>query len=364
MNKKLIALAVAGACVAPAAMAQTANPVTLYGRVYVTLESVEARGGPSTATPVPRRTRVTDQSSLLGVRGTEDLGGGLKAFFQLETAFRADQNNTTFAARNSAVGLQGGWGSVLMGRWDMPWKSATIAVDPYGDLTLGGITGTLSDLGNFDRRDQNVIQYWSPTFGGFAFRGAITANENKSTSANPRDVGGNVTYTAGPVYAFVAYEEHKDQSGGSGAGVGSAATNILANAKEKGWAAGGSFSFGPVKLGGQYQKIEKEGATSALSRKDQKNWMINGVYTLGNHQFILQYMQSKDGGLNSASSQPDCHSWGPGYQYNFSKRTFVLAQYVDVKNNDSSSCNFGADKIAASAGQDPRGFSFGIRHVF
>src|SRR5215467_6610176 len=66
MNKKLIALAVAGACVAPAAMAQTANPVTLYGRVYATFESVEAKGG---ASPVTRRERVSDQSSLLGVRG-------------------------------------------------------------------------------------------------------------------------------------------------------------------------------------------------------------------------------------------------------------------------------------------------------
>src|SRR5258705_8323132 len=75
MNKKLIALAVAGACVAPAAMAQTANPVTLYGLVYVTFESVEANGG---AAPLVRRNRVSDQSSLLGVRGTEDLGGGLK----------------------------------------------------------------------------------------------------------------------------------------------------------------------------------------------------------------------------------------------------------------------------------------------
>ena len=178
MNKKLIALAVAGACVAPAAMAQTANPVTLYGRVYVTFESVEAKGGPSTAASVPRRQRVSDQSSLLGVRGTEDLGGGLKAFFQLETGFKPDENNTTFAARNSGVGLQGGFGSILLGRWDMPWKVATIAIDPYGDLTLGGITGVLSDGGNFDRRDQNVIQYWSPTFGGVAFRAAVTSNEN------------------------------------------------------------------------------------------------------------------------------------------------------------------------------------------
>src|SRR3954467_13153274 len=146
MNKKLIALAIAGACVAPAAMAQTANPVTLYGRVYVTLEQVQAKGSnPTNAAEVSSRTRVSDQSSLLGVRGTEDLGGGLKAFFQLETGFKPDENNTTFAARNSAVGLQGGFGSVLLGRWDTPWKTATIAVDPYGDLTLGGITGVLSD---------------------------------------------------------------------------------------------------------------------------------------------------------------------------------------------------------------------------
>jgi predicted porin len=303
MNKKLLALAVAGACVAPAAMAQTANPVTLYGRAYVMFESVEAKGGPSTAPGVPRRSRVTDESSLLGVRGTEDLGGGLKAFFQLETGFRLDSNNTTFAARNSAVGLQGGFGSFLLGRWDMPWKAATIAVDPYGDLTLGGITGTLSDGANFDRRDQNVVQYSSPTIAGFAARLAATANENKTTSANPRDYGANVTYTGGPFYAFIAYEKHKDQSGGAGAGVGSAATNIVAGADEKGWAAGGSVAFGPIKVGGQYQKIEKGGPTAATNRTDEKNWMGNIVYTLGNHQFIYQYMQSKGSGATTAQSR-------------------------------------------------------------
>jgi len=359
MNKKLIALAVAGACVAPAAMAQTANPVTLYGRVYVTFESVEAKGGPSTATPVPRRQRVSDQSSLLGVRGTEDLGGGLKAFFQLETGFKPDENNTTFAARNSAVGLQGGFGSVLLGRWDMPWKVATIAIDPYGDLTLGGITGTLSDGANFDRRNQNVVQYWTPTIAGFAARLAVTSNENKTTSANPRDYGANVTYTGGPLYAFVAYEKHKDQLGGNGAAVGSAATNIVAGSDEKGWAAGGSFAFGPIKIGAQYQKIDK------TNRKDQKAWMGNIVYTLGNHQFIYQYMQAKDGGLNSASVQQDCQSHDPGYQYNFTKRTFLLAQYTKVKNkNTASACNFGANRLAATAGQDVEGWSLGLRHVF
>src|SRR5258708_15560610 len=164
MNKKLIAVAVAGACAARAAMAQTANLVTLYGIVYATFESVEANGGPSTATPIVRRNRVSDQASRVGVRGTEDLGGGLKAFFQLEAALKLDQNDTTFAARNSAVGLQGGWGSVLLGRWDTPFKIATTAIDPLGDVTLGGFSAAMNGSGlrnefqSFDRRDQNVIQ--------------------------------------------------------------------------------------------------------------------------------------------------------------------------------------------------------------
>src|SRR5438105_177827 len=200
MNKKLIALAVAGACVAPEAMAQTANPVTLYGRAYVTFESVQAPqigttnaagvcAGVATCGPeVVRRNRLVDQSSLLGVRGTEDLGGGLKAFFQLETAWKLDQNDTTFAARNSGVGLQGAWGSVLMGRWDTPFKVTTIAVDPFGDLTIGGITSALSGsgVGNqqavFDRRDQNVVQYWSPSWMGLAVRLSYSANEGKTSA--------------------------------------------------------------------------------------------------------------------------------------------------------------------------------------
>jgi predicted porin len=361
MNKKLIALAIAGASLAPAAMAQTANPVTLYGRVYVTAESVEAKGG---ATPVARRTRVEDQSSLFGIRGTEDLGGGLKAFFQLETAFRADQNNTTFAARNSGVGLQGGWGSFLLGRWDMPHKVATIAVDPYGDLTLSGITGVLNDQGNFDRRDQNVVQYWSPNFGGFAFRLAATANEGKTAAVtnaagavttrglNPRDTGANVTFTRGPVYAFASYEEHKDP--------------VATLEKEEGWAGGGNFSIGPVKLGAQYQEYKKRPVmatgASAPGRSKQKAWMGNVVFTAGNNQIIYQYMQSKEGNVSGA--EPDCKSNSIGYQYNFTRRTFFIASYVKVDNNAFAACNFGSNRLAAANDQDPQGVFAGLRHIF
>jgi len=348
MNKKLLALALAGVSIAPAAMAQTANPVTLYGRAYVTLESIEAKG----STPVARRTRVQDNSSLLGVRGTEDLGGGLKAFFQLETSFRLDSNDSTFANRNSGVGLQGGFGSILMGRWDMPFKVATIAVDPFGDLTIG-ITLANNDQGNFDRRDQNVVQYWSPNFGGLTVRLAGTANEGKTATTNPRDYGASLQFTRGPMYLFYAYEEHRDPS--------------ATVTKEDGNALGGSFSFGAFKLGGLYEEF-KRSAPAAPGYHKRKSWMANVVYTMGNHQFIYQHQNSEGGNRQNATNtaiRAECDADTLGYQYNFTRRTFFLAQYSTVDNNDTGNCGSAGGTFGIStAGSDPRGVSLGIRHVF
>jgi predicted porin len=349
MNKKLLALAIAGASVAPAAWAQTANPVTLYGRAYVTLESIEAKGNPGVA----RRNRVQDNSSLLGVRGTEDLGGGLKAFFQLETSFRLDSNDSTFANRNSGVGLQGRFGSFLMGRWDMPFKVATIAVDPFGDLTIGGITVANNDQGNFDRRDQNVVQYWSPNFGGLTVRLAGTANEGKTATTNPRDYGASVQFTRGPMYLFYAYEEHRDPS--------------ATVKKEDGNAFGGSFTFGAFKVGGLYEQFKRD-AVAAPGFHKRKSYLANVVYTMGSHQFIYQFQNSEGGNRQNATNtaaQAECDVNSVGYQYNFTRRTFFLAQYVTVDNNETANCGSSGGSFGmATAGMDPRGVSFGIRHVF
>ena len=343
MNKKLIALAIAGAFAAPVAMAQTANPVTLYGRVHLTFENVEVKG------QAPKRTRVQDQASLLGVRGTEDLGGGLKVFFQLETAFAPDQapgTNGGFAGRNSGVGLQGGWGSLLMGRWDTPFKVATGAIDPFGDVTIAGITMANNDQGTFDRRDNNVIQYWSPNWGGFAFRAQYQANEGKTSSANPYDHSYSLTFTRGPVYVFATYEEHKQQGTGGG--------------DDEGLAIGGSWAFGPVKIGGTWQEYKKSGRT------DKNSWLANVVWTLGKNQLIYQYQQSEDGGLNTAATQPECDVNSIAWQYNFSRRTFTQVIYSKIDNNAAANCGSPTSGWGGllSAGGDPQGISIGLRHVF
>src|ERR1700759_2568854 len=110
MNKKLVALAVAGAFALPlAAQAQTAN-VTLYGRLNGDFEFIKGQQADGSN---PTVNRFSSNSSRLGVRGVESLGGGLSAIFQIESNVSFDTGNTSasgLASRESFVGLQGSWG--------------------------------------------------------------------------------------------------------------------------------------------------------------------------------------------------------------------------------------------------------------
>lgn len=345
MKKNLIALAVAGACSAPAAMAQTANPVTLYGLVFGTLEAVEAKGGTA---PVSRRTRVEDNSSRFGIRGTEDLGRGLKAFFQLETGFRIDTNTTTFAARNSGVGLQGGWGSFLMGRWDSPYKVAGYPADPWNLLTLAGYWNTIQDGGNFGRRPQNVVQYWSPNIAGFSARVAVSANEGKTATINPRDTSAMIGWARGPVVINVAWEEHKDQLGAT----------AVSGSKETGMMVAGSLTFGGFKLGYVAEEIKKTGRTK------QKNYYVSGKQTFGSHAIVGTLGNSEGGDLNGRP-QPESDTMSIAYEYRFTRRTSAHLMFARVDNNSVGVRNFPLLPVpGTTAGSDPQGISFGVLHLF
>jgi len=165
-------------------------------------------------------------------------------------------------------------------------------------------------------------------------------------------VGGSVEWKSGPFYITYAYEKHDDQVGSTG----------TAGKQETGHALGGTFAFGPLRVGLLAEKFKKD------DRKDQKAWLGNLVWTIGNNQLIYQYGQQKDGGLNVAATQPDCNSNVFAWQYNFSKRTFFLAQYTQVKNdNIASQCGsntFNAAPFTIAGGQDPKGVSLGLSHVF
>jgi predicted porin len=366
MKRKIFALTVtaatlAASTVALTATAQTANPVTLYGRVYVAFENVKADGG--SAAPVSSRNRVSNYgSSLLGVRGVEDLGGGLKAFFQLETEFRPDNNNSTFANRNSGVGLQGDFGTILLGRWDAPYKTVSQRFDQFGNTTLAGYTAIMADRGNFSRREQNVVQYWSPEFSGFQTRISCTANESKTATVNPVVTSFSANYDRGPVSVSYAYEKHKDifknYTGN--------ATNV-AGTKEVGQMLGASVKFGPLEVRTLVERFKKNGGGTTLT-SDQRSQLFSLAYTTGKSEFVLQMQRSKDGATRAnaaaAMAEPNSKVDSIGYFYKFSRRTTLVALYAIVKNNTFGQGNFGANDLTIAAGQDPRGFAIGIRHTF
>jgi predicted porin len=237
-----------------------------------------------------------------------------------------------------------------MGRWDSPFKVATGAVDPFGDVTIAGITMANNDQGNFDRRANNVVQYWSPNWGGFAFRAMYQTEEGKTATATPQDLSFSATFTRGPVYIYATWEEHQDQVG----------TTATAASDEEGMSVGGTFTLGPVRLGGNWQKYEKTGRT------DKESWLANVVWTLGKHQLIYQYQQSEEGGLRNAAVQPECDVNSLAWQYNFSRRTFTQVIYSKIDNNAAANCGSPGSGWGGllTAGGDPQGWSIGLRHIF
>ena len=348
MNKKLIALAVAGATFAPAVMAQTANPVTLYGRVWVMVNSIKANGS-TAATSLGSRATVVDESSLIGVRGTEDLGGGLKAFFQIESAAPPDAGGGTFASRNSGVGLQGGFGSIVLGRWDSPFKLSAIFVDPFAQNTIGNHLSVIN-TGDFNRRENNMIQYWSPNFNGFSARVMYGANEAKSATANPSSTSISLDYAAGPFRINYANEKHKNYRGAV----------VTGGVNEKGQNLAGTFVFGPFKVGLLTQRFDSTG------RVDRKANQASLTYTVGMNEFFGTYATTKDGGLPGAF-QPKSKMAAVGYNYNFSKRTTFMMRYASLVNNNTAGNNLalnGSQLPAFTGNNDPKGFGAGLRHTF
>ena len=259
-----------------------------------------------------------------------------------------DVGGGTLGSRNSGVGLTGNWGSFLIGRWDTPFKVVHAAiVDPFGDTAAPDITAVTLNQGNFSRRENNVIQYWSPDLGGFAFRAHYSANEAKTATTNPSLTGASLTYAAGALYVAYAYEKHKDQNGAT----------TVAGVDETGNAVSAYYKFGGLKLSGQAGRYQRTGTEA------QKSYMAGLDWALGKHVLLASYQNSKNGGVTT-SAQPKCNMVGVGYRYDFSKRTSFVTDYTKVNNDVGNLCNFGTSPLTITAGQDPRGFAIGARHLF
>jgi predicted porin len=399
MQMKRITLICAALFAAPAAaLAQTT--VQIYGTLNADLESVKATGS-ATGTNFGSRGRVTSNSSNVGFRGTEELGQGLRAFFQIESAVNFDSGTQSgfWASRNSGIGLISSYGQILIGQWDSPYKYSTLRLDPTGDTGIAAYTGILGGTGSitagqggstfaerasFDRRVQNVVQYWSPTWRGLTARlaygvsdtnvGSASTGVSEASNLRPALYSGAVVYEGGPLYATAAYERHKDFE----------ALNTLLGAaqssgKDDAWKAGVQYSFNSTwSLGAVAEHLKYHADNiSGLGAFERKitNWYVVGKYNVGPHSVALSYGQKGEEKLSGAgfSDLPEskANQITARYGYSLSKRTSLYAFATRINNDANAFQTFGNSPITATQlfrdparGADPTGFGLGMIHTF
>jgi predicted porin len=279
MKKSLLALAALGAF-ASAAHAQSS--VTLYGIIdagltYVNSDYTVKSSGAFTGGSLFAMQSGILQGSRWGLKGSEDLGGGLKTVFQLENGFNVfsgalGQGSRMFG-RQAYVGLSSGsWGTVTVGR---QYDTIDDYVQP---ATMNGNWGAyFSHAGDIDNSDNayrvsNSVKYASPSFNGLTFGGMYAFGGVAGAFGEDSMFGIGAAYTAGPVYLTAAYEYNRNPS--TAFTDGNWVSSTAANANEYGafgyvganptssqiWGLGGTYAFGPAKLGLDYTNTKFEGA--------------------------------------------------------------------------------------------------------
>jgi len=346
MKKSLIALAVAGAFSAPA-FAATSN-VDIYGVIDASVTNVDVKvAGVKIADNWQVGNVGNDSavdSSRLGFKGTEDLGGGLKAIWQIESKIDVEGTGTTIGQRNTFLGLAGSFGTVIIGNHDTPEKLSTASLDVFadsvGDYNMMGVI--------IDTRESDVLAYISPTWSGFHFAVATVAGEGqvKNVGAGKNEgIADHYSMTGiyqnGPLHLSVAYTSLKDGYDLSALKFGGnqfLAATALPDTKI--WRLGAGYTMGDLKLTAVYQNVDIDGFAGAL----EKGYTLGAAYTMGPIVLKAQYGTRED----------LLEGWSVGADYNMSKRTKAYVVYTAYDNETSGPLS----------NTDLKALRIGLRHSF
>lgn len=326
------------------------------------------------------------RSNRIGLKGSEDLGGGLKAIYQVELGVDLSNDNrddniangnrsSAFSMRNSFVGLAGNFGTFLIGRHDTPYKISMGKLDMFAD-TMADFNWT---VGFHDIRADSVVAYISPSWSGFQLALAAipsggatplgTFNQDANGFADAWSVA--AIYKNGPFYGSLGYEVLGDEHWKTYDGFGGiqledwyrGLTGKSADDDSK-WGIGlGLLDWNGFSLTGRYEG--RENIIGAPRSADSKLWQIQAGYSFGNNTikgmygksdmekcadpFVRGYAITCGRGLDIVE-QKDKDSWAIAFDHNFSKRTRAYALYTQVDDDTDNS--------------DWSGFSLGMIHKF
>ncbi len=380
MKKSLLALAVLGAY---AGVASAQSSVTLYGTVDLNGTYLKNSGQSR------RYSLGTDglNSSQLGFRGVEDLGGGLKAGFTLLSGINPDTGtaNGKFWNRRSTVSLFSNAGELRLGRDYMPIFWNQTIFDAFGTNGIGESNG-IRQLASGVRSDNSIGYFLPSNLGGFYGQAMVAAAEGGTTNtggsssdkSGARLYAGRLGFAAGPFDVAAALGSQKFAGGpnslaGTLTAFGAPAYIVNAGQSLKTFNIGGSYDFGFLKLLGyfEHEKVTATGtaATPGAPGDVKENmFSISTVIPMGQGEVHLGYNRSKVKTSSALLIDPTVDLFAATYQYNLSKRTAMYATVARLANKDATSLNLGAVGNSVpglpTAGGNSKGLQLGVRHFF
>ena len=395
MQKKLLALAVAGALAPAAAMAQ--STVEIYGRANLGFDNWQATGAAAAAGNFAGRNRIYDSGSRLGFRVNEGLGGGMRAFVVMESGVNVDSGTTAgqanlnngstgfWASRDSYLGVGGGWGDVRWGRQSIWWSNGVIAQtganyinSAVDGLTTGGLAVSVPVT-----RQSNVLSYNSPTTGGFnasiSYSPSTTEGSTFTGTSQAKESIWGVTgrYTGGALRAQIDWAKRSN-------------LGFVSGQDNTGFKVGLGWAYAPgsqiaviherlenknIQAGNSLLALPGGVATAGQTAKIKVN-LINWEHMLGQWQLLAQYAWTgKYEGVNITDATKT-KGYTLAAKYFLSKRTGVYGSYTAITNEAnavgdltgggySTAGASGAQGLpGGSAGADPKIWAIGVMHNF
>jgi predicted porin len=338
MKQKILAVALLASL---PLFAQAQSSVTIYGVVdaSVGVEDSDAPGEDSRFV-VQSGTQTT---SRIGFRGTEDLGNGLKALFNLEAGVAVDTGagDAQLFQRRAVVGLQGGFGTVTVGREYGPLASVAAASDTLGQGFYGSNLAAFG-TNRLTRRLSNSVNYKSNPLNGFTLGAAYSAGE-RTVDPSGDLAGISLEYANAGLYLGAAYQNLERLD--------------IGDDKEYGFGAG--YKFGDFEVRGGYLVADQTGPNNKYKQAN-----IGVSYATGPSKFFLNFQQQK---LDTTDGKGNAVTLA--YTYTLSKRTNFYSTIAQLRNNNAGA--FGLTSAGATLappptafGADPRVFNVGVRHSF
>ncbi len=417
----------------PAARPDRSNPsrVEIYGVINTSVEIASRKGAtpedrgrgatPSaapTGVDVSSTYRMQSNSSEFGIRGSESLGGGARAWYQIESSLNSASGTGSIASRNTAVGLRSRhWGRLLLGKWDSPYKSATSGFDPFGGTQVTAYYNILGNPGfgvsagstsspiktatdrsssngdaSFSRRQENSIQYWTPRWNGFAARAMVALSSEKLSSytGTPSIWAANINWQNGPLRLVASYEQHDNffgvasifSRGATGRGIGSRIGPMTeTSSRDYGLKLGARYDIGNTRFSVIWERLvySQTGVIPAdsptLMRYERDAFWMGVRHRAGAWTFQGSAGYADAGSCQVASVDPaqqgcstdglDAYMLSLGAKYSLSRRTELYVQYARIFNGHSASYNFSPGGVfGAGVGSDPQAYGLGMIHRF